>query len=161
MARAVDQSTNHRWVDSKARQDGSLRADSTISDVRPAGKKHQVVTVTGGEDLYRRSPCSDCPWRKDSVGVFPAEAFRHSASTAYDMSQKKFACHQSGSKKPAVCAGFLLQGADHNLAVRLLRLHGVIRDDVDSGGHDLHKSYREMAVANGVGEDEECLTKCR
>lgn len=26
-----------------------------------------------------------CPWRVDATGEFPADAFRHSAETAYDM----------------------------------------------------------------------------
>jgi hypothetical protein len=120
-----------------------------------------VVTVEGTSGSYRREPCSDCPWRTDAVGGFPAEAFRHSAETAYDMSQHAFSCHQSGIAKPALCAGFLLRGAEHNLAVRLKRMDGRIRDDVHDGGHALHPNYRLMAVANGVGEDEECLRPCR
>jgi len=161
MPRAIDQSTTHTWADEESRTKGTSKAKSVVTSVRPAGEEHQVVTVLGGDTLYRRTPCSDCPWRKDAVGVFPAEAFRHSAPTAYDMSQRKFACHQSGKKKPAMCAGFLLRGADHNLAVRLLRLKGAIGDDVDSAGHELHDGYAEMAIANGVGESEECLKKCR
>jgi hypothetical protein len=66
-------------------------------------------------------------WRVDANGEFPAEAFRHSASTAYDMAQHTFACHESGSKKPATSAGFLLRGADHNLAVRLGFMTGRFR----------------------------------
>ena len=161
MPRAIDQSTTHTWADEESRTKGTSKAKSVVTSVRPAGEEHQVVTVLGGDTLYRRTPCSDCPWRKDAMGVFPAEAFRHSAPTAYDMSQRKFACHQSGKKKPAMCAGFLLRGADHNLAVRLLRLKGAIGDDVDTAGHELRDGYAEMAIANGVGESEECLKKCR
>ena len=94
-------------------------------------------------------------------GTFPAEAFRHSAETAYDMSQHSFACHESGAEKPATCAGFLLHGADHNLAVRLRRMRGQIKNDISDGGHDLHHSYRDMAEANGVSPDDPSLTKCR
>lgn len=137
------------------------KAQPQVTGVRPAGDEHQVVTVEGGAAHYRRKPCSDCPWRKDAVGVFPAEAFRHSAPTAYDMSQRKFACHQSGAKRPAVCAGFLLRGADHNLAVRLLRMRGDIGTDVSDSGVELHESYAAMAVANGVEPDDPCLSKCR
>ena len=79
-----------------------------ISKITPAGEGHQVVSMEGGGGGYRKKPCSDCPWRKDAVGVFPAEAFAHSATTAYDMAQNKFGCHQSGVNKPATCAGFLL-----------------------------------------------------
>ncbi len=132
-----------------------------VVNIRPAGTDHQVVTVVGGQGLYRRKPCADCPWRRDAVGQFPAEAFRHSANTAYDMSQHTFACHQSGNKKPAICAGFLLRGADHNLTVRLKRMEGAIQDDVQDDGHELFENYREMAVANGVGTDEPVLKPCR
>jgi Family of unknown function (DUF6283) len=133
-------------------------------EIRSAGDAHQVITVKvsgGGTKAYRRRPCSDCPWRKDATGKFPAEAFRHSARTAYDMSQHTFACHQAGSAKPIVCAGFLLFGADHNLAVRLRRMKGEIDDDVSDGGVDLHESYAAMAVANGVTADDEVLGPCR
>ena len=62
-----------------------------ITDIRPAGDDHQVVTVTSDTPHgYRRKPCSTCPWRVDAVGEFPAEAFRHSANTAYDMADKQF-----------------------------------------------------------------------
>jgi hypothetical protein len=129
--------------------------------VRAAGADHQVVTVEGGQGGYRRKPCSDCPWRLDAVGEFPADAFKHSAITAYDMSTHAFACHQSGRVKPATCAGFLLRGAEHNLAVRLKRMKGQIDDDVADGGHALHASYRAMAVANGVNPEHEVLRPCR
>lgn len=138
----------------------------SITNVRPAGVNehgdHQVVTVSvaGGSDVYRRQPCGSCPWRVDAVGEFPAEAFRHSAHTAYDMDGALFSCHESGAKKPAICAGFLLRGADHNLAVRLKRMQGVCFD-VEDGGHELHASYRAMAIANGVGADEAVLAACR
>ena len=142
---------------------GECRRVRTL-EVRPAGEAHQVVSVqVQGEasKLYRRRPCSDCPWRKDAVGVFPAEAFRHSARTAYDMSQHTFACHQAGIGKPTLCAGFLLRGADHNLSVRLARMRGEIGNDVEAAGVELHEGYVEMAVANGVGAGEAVLKDCR
>jgi len=132
-----------------------------VTLVRPASANDQVVTVEGGKSSYRRKPCSDCPWRKDAVGKFSAEAFRHSANTAKDMSRHKFSCHQSGIKNPATCAGFLLRGADHNLAVRLAYMDGTLGDDVHDDGHELHDSYRAMAQANGVAEDDPALAQCR
>lgn len=131
-----------------------------LLDVRSAGPDHQVVTTQGGHDRYRRQPCSDCPWRVDATGVFPAQAFRHSARTAYDMSEHVFACHQSGVEKGATCAGFLLRGADHNLAIRLKRMRRMMLD-VQDGGHELHGSYREMAIANGVDPEDPVLRPCR
>lgn len=129
--------------------------------VRQAGPDHQVVTVTSASKAYRRQPCPSCPWRADATGTFPAEAFRHSAETAYDMSQYVFSCHESGQRKQATCAGLLLRGATHNLAVRLGYLNGRYCHDVTDGGHELHPSYAAMAVANGVLPDEPCLAACR
>ena len=99
--------------------------------------------------------------RPGATGEFPAEAFRHSAGTAYDMAQNTFACHASGVTKPAICAGFLLRGADHNLAARLGYISGRIKNDVSDGGHALHPNYRAMAIANGVPADDPILTACR
>lgn len=133
----------------------------TIADVRQAGPDHQVVTVVGGKSSYRRKPCSDCPWRVDAAGEFPAEAFKHSAPTAYDMSDRVFACHQSGKDRPAICAGFLLRGSAHNLSVRMGLISGRFKDDVADGDVELHPSYRAMAVANGVDPLDPVLVPCR
>lgn len=125
------------------------------------GEQHQVVSVEGGASRsFRCQPCSDCPWRLDATGEFPPDAFRRSARTAYDMATEVFACHQSGVAKPAACAGFLLRGAHHNLAIRLRRMRGECLD-VDDGGHELHDSYRAMAIANGVPPDDPALGPCR
>lgn len=144
-----------------AEAETSSNSKPAVTSVRAAGPDHQVVTVVGGRGTYRRQPCSDCPWRVDAVGQFPAEAFRHSAQTAYDMSQHTFACHQSGQKRPAVCAGFLLRGGAHNLAVRLGHLSGRFKGDVSDGGIELHESYRAMAIANGVASEDPVLAPCR
>lgn len=137
-------------------------AKTRITSVRPAGPFDQVVTVEGGKGTYRKTPCPGCPWVKDNDGAFPAEAFRHSASTAYDMSDRIFGCHESGTKKPATCAGFLLQGADHNLAIRLAYLRGRIdHDQLDHGERELHQSYVSMATANGVSPTDPVLGPCR
>jgi hypothetical protein len=143
-----------------------MKKRPTITRIRPAGlnkvgQDHQVVTVTGGQGTYRREPCPTCPWRVDAVGEFPGEAFRHSANTAYDMACETFACHESGSAKPAVCAGFLLRGAFHNMAVRLGFSSGRFKNDFSDGGHELHADYRAMAVANGVDPDDPVLAPCR
>jgi hypothetical protein len=138
-----------------------LRKQTRITRIRPADDNNQVITVEGGNALYRRQPCPKCPWRVDAVGEFPAEAFRHSANTAYDMAKETFGCHESGAKKPATCAGFLLRGGDHNLNVRLGFMTGKYKDDVSDGGHVLHVNYRAMAVANGVEPNDPVLTDCR
>ena len=138
------------------------RLIARVISTRRAGPKHAVTTVTGGPGGYRRQPCGDCPWRVDAVGEFPAEAFRHSAGTAYDMAMHTFACHQSGAEKPATCAGFLLRQGAHNLGVRLKAGRGAIDlAAVHDGGHELHANYRAMAVANGVDPADPVLAACR
>ncbi len=134
-----------------------------VSDVRAAGNSHQVVTVTSNAPHgYRRKPCSACPWRVDAVGEFPAEAFRHSVRTAYDMAGEEFACHQSGKEKAATCAGFLLRGARHNMATRLKAMSGKIDfDTITDDGLELFENYREMAEANGVSPGDPVLRQCR
>ncbi|MFI6594947.1 DUF6283 family protein [Nonomuraea sp. NPDC050536] len=118
----------------------------------------QVVSLVGGGRCFQTRPCPSCPWRRDSpVGVFPPEAFRHSARTAYDLATTKFACHTSGSEHPKTCAGFLLRGASDNLSVRMSFADY-------SGVHstvELYDDYREMAVANGVHPDDPALAPCR
>lgn len=134
----------------------------TTRAVHPVDERHQVLSLEGGGGAYMRRPCADCPWRKDAVGVFPAEAFRVSASTAYDMADATFGCHSAGRETPATCAGFLLRGGEHSLRVRLGLMTGTLDlDRVSDGGLDLHDDYVEMAVANGVDRDDPVLRPCR
>lgn len=133
-----------------------------ITRTRVADANNVVHTLKGGGGGYRRAPCEQCPWRVDRTGSFPAEAFRHSANTAYDASFEKFACHMSGVVRPATCAGFLLRNSVHNLGVRISMSVGAIDiEQVSDGGLDLHASYRAMAVANGVAPDDPILALCR
>ena len=138
------------------------KSKSTEIARRSADPNHDVVSVLGG-DLYRRQPCAECPWRRDApVGAFPAEAYRISANTAHDLAGSTFACHMKGTRDPAVCAGFLLRGAAHNMAVRMGCLSGHFDlSQVKEGGVDLYDSYREMAEANGVDPEDEALRRCR
>jgi hypothetical protein len=110
---------------------------------------------------YRRKPCAQCPWVKGREGRFPPNAYRHSANTSEDMSQHTFGCHMSGKNRSADCAGFLLRGALHNLAVRLKMMRQRARPIVSDGGLDLYENYRAMAVANGVPADDPALANCR
>jgi hypothetical protein len=137
--------------------------DPRVTGVHPVDDHNQVVTVEGGEWSFRAAPCVQCPWRRDNDGSFPAEAFRHSATTSYDMAQSTFACHMAGMERPATCAGFLLStGADHNLSVRLKIARGLYRhDQVSAAGADLHPSYQSMAIANDVDPDDPAIQPCR
>lgn len=125
---------------------------------RLAGPDHAVLTVENKGGGYRRTPCGGCPWRKDQVGQFPAEAFRLSASTAYDAAMHQFSCHESGTDKPATCAGFLLQNSVHNIGARIKGIAGGADCHTDV---ELFASYREMAIANGVSPDDPVLERCR
>lgn len=133
-----------------------------IINTRIADENNVVHAVDGGRGQYRRQPCGGCPWRVDQTGSFPAEAFRISAPTAYDLSHRMFGCHESGATNPSTCAGFLLRGADHNIAVRLALSTGAIDlSQVHDGGHVLHASYRDMAESNGVRSTDPVLDACR
>lgn len=144
-----------------ARAKPSRSGEARVLEIREAGPDHRVITTRGAGVSYRRTPCGTCPWRKDADGTFPAEAFKHSARTAEDMSEVTFSCHESGHAKAATCAGFLLRGAAHNMSVRLGYISGRYQNDVADGGLDLHESYRAMAEANGVAPDDPALARCR
>lgn len=110
----------------------------------------------------RNRPCADCPWRRDATaGHFPPEAFRRLAPSSYDMDRMLFQCHDTTDDRPVTCAGFLERGADHNLTVRLAMSTGDLERRDRSGGEDLFSNYVEMAIANGVDEDDDVLTPCR
>ncbi len=136
---------------------------SKVIETRPASATDQVLTLKGGSgQLYRREPCDGCPWRVDQTANFSAEAFRHSARTAQDLSTHTFACHETGKEKPADCAGFFLNGSFHSLAVRIKIFKGKIDlREVHDGGHELHADYRSMAEENGVPADDPALAGCR
>lgn len=136
-----------------------------IEQIRDCGDgQNQVVTViakNNGKPHNRVKPCEQCPWRSDlPTGVFPAEAFRHSAPTAYDAADSQFACHMSGVEGMQTCAGFLLRNADNNIGTRLSIVAGRYRP-VSDGGFPLYESYRAMAIANGVSPDDPVLEPCR
>lgn len=147
------------------------RQPGIVIKTRPAGENHAVITVVGGGGFFRKEPCDTCPWRKDTVGVFPAEAFRHSASTGYTTDAQArmlleggkpstFGCHQSKSKAPATCAGFLLSDcARQSLALRLSKQPPNL-DIVTNGGNEMFADYFAMAVANGVAPNDPVLADC-
>lgn len=140
----------------------SARRQGRVVSQKRADENNAVVRVEGGGHAFCKVPCPECPWRRSNVGNFPAEAFRLSAHTSYDMADATFACHMAGVERPVTCAGALLStGADHNLAVRLRILNETYRYEwVTSGGADLFDDYRSMAEANGVAPGDPCLDGC-
>lgn len=142
-------------------REGIIMTEPKVTEVHPVDDDNQVVTVVGGSGSYRKTPCDECPWRCENDGSFPAEAFRVSAHTSYDMSDRVFACHMSSTTHPMTCAGFIL-ASEHNLKLRLAYATGKIkRGLVHDGDADLHESYRSMAEANGVDPDDPVLRPCR
>lgn len=135
---------------------------SRVVAVHVAGEHHAVVSLESRNRGQCSSVCAECPWRRDRpVGVFPAEAFRHSANTARDGAWEMFACHMAGRDNPTTCAGFLLRNSAHNLAARLARM---TRPAAFTGLREtvpLYDSYRDMAIANGVAVDDPALEHCR
>lgn len=112
---------------------------------------------------FCRKPCSECPWRTDVQPYrFKPERYRNLASSAEDISFILFACHKTNDGKEVACAGFLLRGATHNMAVRMARVRGDIKDgDVSDGGFPLFDNYRAMAAANGVPRSHRALKHVR
>jgi hypothetical protein len=131
------------------------------------GPDHAVLSLktTGGDGhVVRRTPCAECPWRKDlPTRRFPPSAFRESAKTAYDMAMSVFACHVAGVGKPQTCAGYMHStGAYHSLSLRMSAAAGRLDlSDYPPSPFPLFKSYREMAEANGVDPDDPILKPCR
>lgn len=113
--------------------------------------------------IHPKKPCAECPWRTDvEPGRFEPGRFAVLAGTAYDMSNRIFQCHKTRDEAPVVCAGFLLRGAEHNLAIRLALHFGRLDlAGLGDGGYPLFDNYRAMAVANGVAPDDPTLVKCR
>ncbi|MFB7918928.1 DUF6283 family protein [Streptomyces sp. NPDC056061] len=118
-----------------------------------------------GPPAAQRSPCAGterCPWRWDAaLSAFPAEAFRLSASTSYPDSTRRFGCHSSSVEAPQACAGWLLRGASGNRRVQELLESGRIKTPIVPEGVELYDDYAEMAVANGVAEDDPVLAPLR
>lgn len=134
---------------------------ATVVRRTQADENNEVVLVQG-DGGYQRKPCAECPWRKENAGSFPAEAFRISAHTAYDMDESGFGCHMTTPEKPITCAGFLLQNADNNFYVRLRVMRGDIDyEQISDDDADLWENYRAMAEANGVDPDDPVLAPCR
>jgi len=139
---------------------------TTIKGTKIASDEYGVTSIEtsgGRKHVARKTPCEQCPWREDvPTGVFPAEAYRHSAHTAYDAAMSTFACHMAGAQHPATCAGFLLRHGAHNLSVRIaLSGERIDLDKISDGGFPIYETYRDMAVANGVDPDDPVLKPVR
>lgn len=138
----------------------------TVHETRVCSDEFGVTTVEtrgAGVHAHRRKPCRECPWRMDvPPGVFPPDAFRESAPTAYDSALGTFGCHMNKLTATATCAGFLLRHGENNIGVRLaLSGERINLDEVDDGGLPIYPSYREMAISNGVPADDPVLQQVR
>jgi len=142
-----------------------MKRDVIEEQMRPASAEYGVASLRTKHSpkmAVCHKPCAQCPWRKDvPTGVFPAEAYRLSAPTAYDAAMSTFACHMKG-RKAVTCAGFMMRHSENNLAVRLNQTTGrVDLRKVTDGGFPLYRSYTDMAVANGVDPKDPVLKPVR
>jgi hypothetical protein len=114
--------------------------------------------MAGPYDLpHCQIPCSECPWRRDMPpGRFPPQRYRDLAHTCYDAAMSIFTCHKSPPHQPRACAGFLIRYATHNLIVRMSRRITDVRSP-----YELHRSYRDMAILNGVDPQDITLRAVR
>jgi hypothetical protein len=110
-------------------------------------------------EFCMRRPCAECPWRRDvEPGKFPPARFRALAHTAMEGGLRPlFACHLSPPGAERTCAGFLLVVAWDSNAVRYANIQGHYRPEDVTNDAPLFETYREMAVANGVPEDDPAL----
>lgn len=77
---------------------------------------------------------------------------------------QEHAVHEESPGGRGECAGFLLSdSAQHNLIVRLKQRKGALdlAQVKPTKGVRLFRTYRAMAVANGVPADDEVLKPCR
>lgn len=111
---------------------------------------------------YQIKPCENCPWRTDvPTGQFSVDRFIALAKTAYDQALLQFACHKSPEGQEFGCAGFVLNGATHNLGARFAQSYGRLDCDAITSAYPLFPNYRAMAIANGVPADHPALEACR
>lgn len=111
---------------------------------------------------HQKRLCVECPWRRSApAGKFSADKYRELATTAEDMSQRVFTCHMTPEHKPNACAGWIQQQGGHNLTIRMALISGAIDLAEIEPVPDLHANYREIAIANGVDDDDPALDKIR
>lgn len=109
----------------------------------------------------RKSPCAECPWRKDTEpGQFPPERYKALRDTSPDedgrhpgLGAPMFACHKADVPgKEAPCAGWLASvGRDH-VTVRMAVATGEIPPEALEPGEDwpeLHESYELLLTVHG------------
>ena len=153
-----------------SKQRRTAQSEVKIIRQRQADVNHSVVTAEVNyaqaprpAEKHSPQPCRECPWKRENVGLFPSEAFRYSAHTAYDNSVTTFACHAVALEATQICTGFLLRGSFHNLAVRLMLARKLLMPPEDGPVYSetLFGSYRQMAEANGVDPSDPVLTRCR
>jgi hypothetical protein len=111
---------------------------------------------------YQKRLCVECPWRRSTpVGKFSADKYRELAGTAEDMSQRVFTCHMTPEHKPNACAGWIQQQGGHNLTIRMALIGGSLDLSEIEAEPNLYANYREIAIANGVDEDDPALEDIR
>ncbi|WP_282204250.1 DUF6283 family protein [Kitasatospora fiedleri] len=99
---------------------------------RPGDEQWEVESRTsGGRIAAQPRPCSGekvCPWRLDApTGQFPAAVYEQLCPGNRTAGPRgAFGCHSSGPARTLLCAGWLLAGADGNLAVLAMMDSGAL-----------------------------------
>lgn len=111
----------------------------------------------------RRSPCSECPWRRDvPPGQFPSTRYQALEKThggpghEAPLDAPWFGCHKMPAYvepgEEVACAGWLAVEGIQHLGVRLAVSAGAVPAEAlrpGEGWPELFGSYAEMAAAQG------------
>lgn len=109
----------------------------------------------GGVVWDARTPCGDCPYRKDSPPrMWHPEEFRGLLRSEREVMGRVYLCHKQNGRP---CIGWVLDQRERNYPSLALRLE-CIRDpaaarcaeEAHTGGHPMHPSIEAMCRANGV-----------
>ena len=101
----------------------------------------------------KRSPCADCPWRKDApVGFWHKSNFNKLWKNCQDDGLRLMLCHKSRkSRKKQICAGYAIVLGYESIGLRLAAISGQFDpNDYDANGIVLHPSFEAIMKAQGI-----------
>lgn len=101
------------------------------------------------------SPCENCPWRKDAstdtIPGFSPSMMKELLVQCSDDGMAIMACHKSTCDNNIICAGFALIVGYESIGLRIAsRTRNFDPKDYSADGVELHDSFEEMMLANGV-----------
>ncbi len=120
-------------------------------------KKSRSITTSSISGKVRadekRSPCNDCPWRKDApLGYWHPKHFRDVWFNCQDDGLHLMLCHKSKvAKRPIICAGYALIIKFNSIGLRFSAISGeFVPENYSAKGIPLHRSFKAMMVAQGL-----------